>query len=726
MVLVAMEAGAQGLKFGKYHADRSRRITAAKQTRPVSHATAATTGPRKSGALLDEASEVRGNYRFRFVYGYNLNRERSSEIIYMREKVDGTWGAESLYDVGTYTYEYDSQSRVKSKTVVYGKSNDGGLFTSYKVLVDYGPDVVSYTKYEYSGTDYQITEGWSYHDNGQLASRTFYDYDGKASSVTTFDTNGGYASIQHDGFKCTYSGELNDSTFTYYSPRWNPDDGYYFVDKRYSEHYRYDQSTGRIAEYSTYSHASDCSVENLKYVYSYDNLGRISSIKKYYTGDDEDVYPVNPVANQAKAASDEPDWVLEYNETYTYFNNEVYGMGNSWHDVFDMEGPVSLMRIEDEGYVTEMRFARGADGKITAITYNEENIPDVNRSYDFTVDAEGHITGYVIQENESDYYQSKSVYSYVWEGDRIVKSSLSEEYKDTSDSRTSTSTTDYKYGDNCLTVTEDDGYSIDVTYYEQKNGRYIVKSGNSEYDYDNCMTIVETQKEDVSFVRPNVMKDLDGFAVDSTIVVSVAGRVVCVNDKSYGRHGWSYGADDKDYFFNVLPSSYYSVSHVDGNTVCSDIKDRPVFVLRDGRLMREYVYHDDVYYPNVEPSQVKAAASIALPEDQSYDIITWTYSPQGLPVGRSFVSVDEDGTRSEEIVVEYVYDPATGIASAIVGGAKGITLDGRTLGMASGSAFSVYDMSGRVLASDVSTYTFASSGTYIVATPSGSVKVAVR
>ena len=78
---------------------------------------------QKSSALIEEMSEIIDNRCYRFVYAYNKDKVRSSETIYMREKVDGKWGPESLYDVGTYSYEYDSENRIKIKAVDYGKSD---------------------------------------------------------------------------------------------------------------------------------------------------------------------------------------------------------------------------------------------------------------------------------------------------------------------------------------------------------------------------------------------------------------------------------------------------------------------------------------------------------------------------------------------------------------------------------------------------------------------------
>lgn len=120
---------------------------------------------------LDEYQEKRGDAFYSYVYAYDEDLMRSSETIYKKVKGDdGRWGEETLYDVGTYLYEYDSQGRVKAKTVSYGKNED---FVSYRVMVDYGTDgTTTYTRYELDSGDgsYRLARQWSCYDGGQLAS----------------------------------------------------------------------------------------------------------------------------------------------------------------------------------------------------------------------------------------------------------------------------------------------------------------------------------------------------------------------------------------------------------------------------------------------------------------------------------------------------------------------------------------------------------------------------
>lgn len=683
--------------------------------------------------MLDEASEVKDDRRFRYVYTYNKDKERSTVFIYLSEKIDGKWRDEVLYDIGTYSYDYDSQGRVKAKTVTYGKSGEA-RFTSYRVLVDYGQGITTYTKYEDSGSEYSLAESWGYHDNGRLASHTVYDYyNGHIVSETRFYPDGGYASIQNRDTKRTYEGEVNDSTITYYDGQWN--DGGYDFTALYSQHYKYDSATGRMLEYMLYPRGGDSYMyyDVEKYEYVYDHMGRISAIRKYNDGNDDDCDVDVVVPNGAKVVDSEQsiNWTLDYEETYTYFNNDVYALGNSWYDLFGMEGPVVSMHIKTDGYVGKIDFVRDASGKLTDVIHNEDSPDEEYASkYTFSVDANGHITGYVREEgrkvNGDFESHDKSDFNYTWKDGKIVKYTS----EGTSDDEVSY----YKYGDDCLTITTtESSYGQYITYYEKKNGRYLVKKSDYQGEDWGSFTISEIQKEDVAFVRPNVMKDMEGFSVDSTIVVSVAGRVVNVGKDRFAMDdAFREGTDGKYYFFNIGPDDYYSVSHAGDKTICRDIEDRPVFILQHGRLVREYVYFEE--YSNVgsdSPGEARqnyadGIADVTPPEGQSYDVITWKYTPEGLPVVCSIVSVDADGTRSEEIIIEYKYDTSTGIASAVAEGSAGITLNGRTLGLGSGQLFSVYDMSGRAVVVNVQSYTFASPGMYIVRAASGSVKINVK
>ena len=110
----------------------------------------------------------------------------------------------------------------------------------------------------------------------------------------------------------------------------------------------------------------------------------------------------------------------------------------------------------------------------------------------------------------------------------------------------------------------------------------------------------------------------------------------------------------------------------------------------------------------------------------AYEEITYHYADNGLPTGRTIVAVDENGERTEEISIEYKYDPASGITAPEISATSGATLNGRTLGLADGAVFSVYDMQGRLLAANTASYTFTEGGVYVVTVNGSSFKLSVK
>lgn len=66
---------------------------------------------------IDDWTEVNleGNQKFRYVYGYDKDRNRTSESIYITRRENGQWGAEELLTVGTYVYEYNAQGKLRKK-----------------------------------------------------------------------------------------------------------------------------------------------------------------------------------------------------------------------------------------------------------------------------------------------------------------------------------------------------------------------------------------------------------------------------------------------------------------------------------------------------------------------------------------------------------------------------------------------------------------------------------
>lgn len=730
MILLSAGMSAQGIKFGKHYMERSQN---ARKAVVASEEKAGMRTQRKGGVMLDEASEIQGDYCFRFVYAYNKDKERSSETIYMREKIDGKWSDEKLYDVGRYTYEYDSDGRVTVKDVVY---DDGtGWFANYRVMVEYGDGVTSYTKYENynDGEGYQIVEGWSYYDNGQMASHTYYETKtGHIEQEMRFTPEGYISGIQKDMYKHTYTGSVNDSTIVSYNSEYSEDKGYYFTDPCMTEHYKYD-STGKLLEYCRYemngyeSYEDDC-----KYVYSYDSLGRIAKITKYNLGDENS-------GVVASRAAGEPEWVEDYTETYTYFNDDVYGIGNSWHDVFDFDGPLTSMIVKGSDYSSEMKATRDVSGKITAISFKEESSYGSSPVHEFTIDAAGHITKYTsVTTNDWDPdYRNEFVHDYTWSGENLVRGEYLDKTTDKDGSYESSWTDDYSYGPNSFTIIETNHYGTSKTYMEQKGNRFYAYLDDSENALreDRWVNIREVQTEDVKFVRPNVMKDYDGFSTDSTIIVSVAGRVVCLNanDINYdGGYGFTMGIDNKDMFSNIVPEAYFSVSHDGDKTVCKDMEDRPVYILEGDRLIKEYIYFEPSYEVQPgEPNEVKGSAANTAARSETdpqtlYEEVTYHYADNGLPTGRTVVAVDENGSRTEEISIEYKYDPTSGINAPEFSATQGASLNGRTLGIADGGVFCVYDVQGRLLAANTTSYTFATAGVYVITVNGNSFKMSVK
>lgn len=131
--------------------------------------------------------------------------------------------------------------------------------------------------------------------------------------------------------------------------------------------------------------------------------------------------------------------------------------------------------------------------------------------------------------------------------------------------------------------------------------------------------------------------------------------------------------------------------------------------------------------PEVDP-EMRAAAMLSadIPAGQAYDEITYKYDAEGRLAGKTEISVDENGTRTEDISLEYTYDEATGITSVEATANAGITLNGRRIGLSDNSAFSVCTLGGQVLASGVTQYTFASPGIYIVNAGNVKTKVLVK
>ncbi len=721
--------------------------------------------PKRSVARLEEATDydTRNNDRkFRYIYAYNKNKERSSETIYISEKEDGKWSEEKLYDIGTYTYEYDTQDRVKTKTVKY--TNPEGYFRSYRIMVDYRQDVTHYSRYEWTWDDnLELVESWSYHPNGILASHYKEDWDtdyhnsgeyfySETGMQTAFKTSEGSLLFE-------ISGTLNDCTV------YTEDNGM----ERYSlEHYKYDPNTGKLLEYSYVEDSDYYSEDALKEVYTYDDLGRLTRVQRYCLSDDEvdtgggieeqpgkEETDTAPIVYATRAGSrpslEDFEWILEYEETYTYFNDEVYSVGNSWHDVFGFDGPLTNYRLEEGGYSSELQFQRDANGKLTGVSCQNAEIPNVKMDMQISVDDMGQIVQTISDYEESwdayddaassiigkIIYSSKDVNTYTWKNGKITSYDNEYSYSDSYPNGYNYSFEDKKhyaltYGENCVTkvCTDNDGKQS-TCYTEQKGSKWYQIMDEPIIYGVPCVSLIEVQQEDVSFVRPNVMKDLDGFEPEETIIASVKDRVVAYRSDDYtDADGWGVNPEETySYYANVNEDTYFSISHQGENTVCSDIEGLPVYILNNGRLLREYEYYEMI--SNVGSVGGFATAygtrsATRATSDYAYTETSYLYDDSGLLIGKTIVEVDIDGKKTEEIKLEYKYDDISGITTPEVFGKPGITLNERVLGLADGRKFSVYTTSGIMLTEGVTSHTFTAAGIYVIKVGHTNIKVCVK
>ena len=754
-MLLSQAAFSQGVKFGRYYMKQrmeQRRMEAARKA--AANAAKETKAMKaNSGVILDEYEDKDGDRVYRYVYKYDDNMMRSSERIYMKEKTDGQWSAEREITTGTYKYEYDSQKRLSGKTVTY-TPND--YFESYRVDVNYGDGVTEYKKYRLDSEGLpSLIEGWSYYDNGVLASFTDYSRYGDMRS-STFDRNGLNTGYTYYGRKKTFSGDVNNQTVTYYQGEdWDDETSSYKTWRQVQqETYKYDTDNGKLIEYINSREYYDLE----KTTYTYDGLGRLTAIQVFSEAGDDDEPAVGgdingdgvPDRSSKRAASaakaggaDNIEWELDYEETYTYWNNDVYGVGNSWHDVFGFDGPVSVMTTDEYGEKVTTTLNRNNEGRLTGITVDDGTGQSPTDITNITIDSEGRITKF---ENEDEYkdessytYEYQSI-DYTWNGDdmneAVTYSKFINDYGNEHNEGDYTTTTRYTYGDGKVeirTYNEGSQTADETTKIEEKGTtRKVTHSYDNGSGTETDRIAKYVQTEDLSFVRPNLAADIEGMTADSTIVVSVAGRMVCAYEGHWNpRTGYYSGEfDNYPYYVNTQSgSTYFTVDHDGNQTVCRDIKGLPIYILTDGRLTKEYVYYDIAYGigGTQEPDGPQAVMRTAsIPEGQPYDEITYIYDNEGRLTGKTEVSVDENGTSSEEIKLEYVYNEASGITTVEAEAKAGVTLNGRRIGLSDNSRFSVCTISGQVLASGVTQYTFASPGIYIINAGRLTTKVLVK
>lgn len=724
-----------------------------------------------TGALLDETYQFTdgGDGLFRYVFAYDSNKQRSSETIYYKERNAGVWGSESLYEVGNYSYQFDSKGRLKVKEVKYSLGKPE--FQTYRIMVDYndnavaGEAVSTFKRYTLAdNNNYQLEEQWGLYANGQLASHSLfnsydavshrYDENGTINAILSYDFSGDRLVT-----KVTKSGTLNDSTIVHYEdgmPSW-------------TERYRYDGKTGRPLEYTKWGKTVDA----FHNVWEYDAQGRIVLDEHYVDSADDDVdYPTGaafsgkrrkgarmpfmsagwseatadarkadaaPRRNRTESAMTEPEWKLDERITYKYFNDEVYPVSNSWRSVMYMEGPLSECVFLEKGDETEPDYeerivcTRDASGKLTAVNHTYSKEEDSEKSSVYVVDAAGHVTRRTYTNKETSGDRTETYVEdnqYVWDSDRCVSMVETNGYTPGQQTKTSHvytyETAANKFTDE-LRITHENGTdeSSTVTYTVQQNGTSF-EATNKESAYCNSRYIREVQQEDVSFIAPNMLKDFDGAYPEPRTVISVKGRVVTT---ATGPRGKYYGYvevpalnDADNQYLTLAPGQYFSVKRVGNQLVCSDIDGFPVYVVEGNLLKKEYIYLDNTssVTPQTSVAPVaKAADGVECTE------VEYIYSQYGLLVGQTLTDISADGKRTENISIEYKYDEATGIGTYEATTAK-MQLSGRSLGLTDGTTFSVYILGGKQLAANVADYTFASSGVYIVKVGGKSVKLTVK
>ena len=702
---------------------------------------------------IDETTDVRGDNLYRYVFAYNKDKERSSETIYKRHFEDGKWSDEEFCNKGIYTYEYDTQGRIVSKTVKYENQDDYD-FESYSISVDYeNPEYTFYKKVLLPS--YGTVAKWSFYKNGQL--RHYSDRGG--SHLIKYDENGSCIEYRNSGIygydARSLTGTLNDSTITHGDGGVTPD-GSIFPAR--IENYKYDSANGKLKEYKIWGQADTRKIE-----YEYDAFGRISAIRKSYEQDDDDSGVVNPgVDGSAVAASkrerdymEEPEWRLEHNETFTYFNDEVYGIGNPWHDVLGLDGPLTNRHLVDdstdyadgtdgdgEPWVEDLTYNRDANGKLLSVVSTKPEEDGVVEKYTVDVDADGHITREYSYSKETykdsgAYYEDIVTIDYHWENGIVSSAKQIEEDNNKSpEGHTYGSRSHYdfafSYADGYFgyKVSKKDAYETNGSVTQRNKGYKRVESNK----YGENLWIQEVQTEDVKFVRPNLLRDYEGFTTDSTIVASVKDRVVVFGKSSiysYGIHdyGWSeieweanHERNVTEAYFNTAEDTYFSISHDGDQTVCSNYEGKPRFVLKDGKLLKEIIYEDEPYNVGVADNGV---ARVAMPTGEAYKEITYSYDANGLVTGQTVKTVDKNGTTTDEVKVEVKYDP-TGIDDMIVATDGKLSLNGRTIGLTDGQTFSVFTLDGAQLAVKAQSFTFPKAGVYMIGLNGKTVKLNIR
>jgi len=584
----------------------------------------------------DRYGNIIGRYRYELTY--DKDGWRKTEYVYYCEKEYDKWqfNTEELYDIGTYSYEFDTQGRVKVKAVTY----EMGRLDSYRILADYTSTPVKYTKYVKEYDTYNKDSEWTCHNNGAVAIFTNYDY---YTETSYYSEAGEFLGNVREGESLYRTGSLNDSTFI-------RDHG---KSEMFIEHYRYDEKTGRLAEYSKIEEDDEFVVK-----FEYDKFGRISKaynkFKDHYNDYEDEV-------------------------TYTYFNDEYYSIGNSWRDVFFFEGPVAKVLVKENGVLySETTFIRDAQGKLLSVEINESN-PDNEHAIAFTVE-----NGHILKKTDTwkaidwDIEQETTIVdvtTYTWQGEEVTKVTRGANTQAVGDDERNMETIEYTHGDGICTMKMWDKYDAMNNGYSyvtitEKDGKYSEQEDeyyNGEIRGYYCL-LRNIQKEDLSVTRPNTGKDLEGFCPEMPISISVKDRVaVTVRGKNTSLRNYGFVEETMDYFdgsvymwyVNMDKEHFFDIRHEDDTIVCYDTYDRPVYVLKNGLLIQEYLNEDlDLeqivpYIPDLAPRKVEAKTGM-----KNMTVITYHYNDKGWCTGQTIAIYDKNG---EVTMDEYTnhYDPAS-------------------------------------------------------------------
>lgn len=782
LLTVAQASMAQGLKMGPRY--EKQRIEMAKRNAEGNDRQSTA---RKAPAV-DRWTNVKGNIRLRYVFGYNTDMQRTSETIYVstREDNSSAWGEEKLLTVGSYKYEHDTQGRMKKKTVTYSEHEGvwaDGIpyvqyvhFDTYYIEVSYGSDgLMTYDRYEQENGEgeFKRTLQWQNNADGTKVTETTFDYYGDIEERTTY-TPEGHIAAQEDGYDIReLQGTLNDSTITK-----TRKDGTYDNE---GCHYRYDANTGRLLEYAVMRYGEWYT----RHLFTYDALGRLVKyeVQDYNSGDDDEENPVPDVGGvvaRRTAGTGEGEWKTTRTETYTYANDEVYPMSSPWRAVFGMEGPLASYVTVDEDVVVPdgmgnygpqkntITYSRDADGKLTAVTYDIHSEWDgtegTEETYTATVDANGHIVGteYYYHEHWSLAADNGTAYSdgkgkrttqYTWNGESVTRSDTdyehhSEDYRPSDPyepySYYHKSRTAYAYTATGYTATTYSGGSYksiadcvlesdpESVVSEEQDGTAWKLNTRKSWD-ESLTTIRKIQDRDLSFRRPSIVNSYDGFAPDTVIVASVKGRVAVAryndcNDYEYGMPEYSDELSGIESFaYANLCDKWLDVNDENGLTVCRDVEGQPKYILDGTRLLKEYIYYVSYLSTPAYPDYDVYGARRAAADGvvQSYDELTYTYNDAGLLTSITTVSVSEEGERTQEVTTEYIYNASTAIDGAQQATHRTLALKGRTLSTDEGT-LSVFNAAGQLVATGAATITLPSAGLYIVKWAGGVKKIAVR